>query len=412
MRWGPPGSVALPSYRWVIAAVFWSTESATFIVSMTLGIMLPRITQDLSLTPLQGGSLASVQQLATVLLALASATWIPRYNPRLVGTVAVSAAAAMLFGEGWAPTYVVFLVVCFLYAVAVVISRTVSDLLRLQWFTTGEMALIYGMGSALRTVAQGVGMASVSFLMVALGGWRNTFHLYGLLFVAMAVPWVALARERKTEEYQARMAAQEVAPIRVAMGYREIWLLGGGIAALSLAFNAFYTFWPTFLVNRYQFPLATAGLIMALHPFGSVAASFGGGILSDRLGLRRPFLLVSALGCPVTYLAMIITPSVPLLAFFAFISGFLLYVSNPASHAIPFELPRIKPKEVVMANALLMTVLQTGSVVGPFLTGFIYQTSGSLFGALAVVSLFPFLLALVTRFLPETGWRARRGETA
>ena len=85
----------------------------------------------------------------------------------------------------------------------------------------------------------------------------------------------------------------------------------------------------------------------------------------------------------------------------------LLVLYFPIALTVPYEIPGIKPQEVAVATAFVMTVYMGGAALGPIMAGHIADASGSLMFALGVACAFPFLLFIAGLLIPETGARAR-----
>jgi ACS family glucarate transporter-like MFS transporter len=248
--------------------------------------------------------------------------------------------------------------------------------------------------------------------MVLVGGWRNAFYFFGGLMLLTTALWLVLAREHRHPEYQARMAAQEGTPLKVLVRYRMLWLLAFCQIGSALAWLAFLTFWPTFAIQAYGLPLITAGYLIGLLPFGSIFGSFLSGILSDRLGLRKPLIWIPGLCLPVCYLVVLYTDSVPVLAGVLFFIGFCAFVVVPIIYTFPYELEGIRPREIAVASGLVYTVTTFGGSLGPLVAGFVTQATGSLHGALVFCAMCAVTLGVLPMFLPETGWRAQRRRAA
>jgi predicted MFS family arabinose efflux permease len=81
------------------------------------------------------------------------------------------------------------------------------------------------------------------------------------------------------------------------MRNRNIWFLAAAFAALNAAVIGLGTYMPTSLVSQHGMALGTAALVASITTLITIFSAPGGGILSDRIGLRKkPYLVGFAAG--------------------------------------------------------------------------------------------------------------------
>ena len=100
----------------------------------------------------------------------------------------------------------------------------------------------------------------------------------------------------------------------------------------------------------------------------------------------------------VTYLAMTLTDSIPLLLAITFISG-LAQGYWPVLNSLPFYLPGIRPRESAVALSFMMTLGTFGVATGPALVGALQDTLGDLRLAMMIISFAPILLTISVSFI-------------
>ncbi|MEC8890985.1 MAG: hypothetical protein VX426_04550, partial [Chloroflexota bacterium] len=66
---------------------------------------------------------------------------------------------------------------------------------------------------------------------------------------------------------------------------------------------------------------------------------------------------------------------------------------------VPFHLEGIRPREIAVAVAVVMSMASLGSSIGPTLTGYLQETQGSLQVALRIISLSPLTLVVAGALL-------------
>ena len=99
-----------PVYGWVVLGTFTFNYTLVDIAIMTLGILLPQISLELSLSPSQQGWLASSVLFANLIFEIPVNLWLSRYRPWRVASVSFTAAALFLVFNAWAPTFAVLLI--------------------------------------------------------------------------------------------------------------------------------------------------------------------------------------------------------------------------------------------------------------------------------------------------------------
>jgi len=402
-----PAVEKAPGYAWVVMGLNWARTLFGSILVFGIGILLKGMMQELSFGPAQAGYLSSASWILTAILTIPMTVWASKFSAKLLLTVSIFATAIAYLGQGWAPSYGILFAI---RAIAVIVSMAATPaltLLKQQWFPLRQMATVNGIENALGTVGQVIATALTPLLMLWLGGWRGVHYALGAYMLLMGVLWVLFGRENLTETYKARMATQIESPFKALAKYRPIWLLSLGWPGTTLVWIAFFTFWPTFAVETLGIPMTAAGPILSLLPFGSIVASLTSGIISDKIGLRKPLIWIPGFLLPLGYFGMLQTSSVPLLSILSFITGFLAYVFVPPGFTIPYEMPGIKPREVAVGLGLMMSFITLGGALGPIIAGNIYQAVGSIYTALAICCLSPITMGLAGLFLPETGRRAR-----
>ena len=92
-------------YRWVVYSVFITCNTAGFLIANTIGILLPSITNDISLSPTEQGILSSAPFWANLMLMVVVSWWTSRYRPKILVSVTILMGAIFLFVQGWAPTF-------------------------------------------------------------------------------------------------------------------------------------------------------------------------------------------------------------------------------------------------------------------------------------------------------------------
>ncbi|MSQ61046.1 MAG: MFS transporter [Dehalococcoidia bacterium] len=404
----PPGLSrdSYPRYRWVIAGQLWMHWAIGFIFFQALGVFLPALQQDLGFGAAQAGWLGSLRAVGQLLVFPASLVLV-RFNAnRLLGVLLTIGTMAMVV-QVVAPGLAILMVGMGIHAAAIAWTQIPGAFVRMQWIPTRQMATVQGIQMASGAITAIAMLAGGPYLIDALG-WRGALSLITVLLAICAAAWWLLQRERITVRYESAMAATyRWQTIASTVHRKEFWLLGGAIAGGGGAYFTTIIFLPSYLHAERGFSLATAGAIVSMMPLGGLLASLCSGLLSDRLGLRKPFIWSAGLVLPPLYLTMLSPMSASLLWPVAFIVGYFAFAPFVILNAIPFELPDVGPREVAIGQSLTQTIGTLGALVLPIVAGLVASSFDSYRAGLLALVACPATFALVGVFLPETGPRAR-----
>jgi len=215
--------------------------------------------------------------------------------------------------------------------------------------------------------------------------WRSALRMFGFYFAAITVVWVLLGRDRKTEEFQSGELQRTVEVLRGALRHRNLWICGVGFAGATMSLSAFLSFYPTFMLDRYDISLNFSGGILALDVVVGGIVGMGVGYAAAKTRKEGRFLQALGILMIASNLAMILTGWVPILFVLALFNGFA-WTFFPILITVPFNLRGIRPRELVVAFSFTMMLVSLGQALGPLLTGFIEEISGSLKFSLFVMS--------------------------
>ncbi len=396
------------NYGWVVVGAFLAIDAMIMGITFSLGLMLPLMSEDLDMTLGQASWLGAVNWEVSALLSIPVAFRLSRYSPKALITISCLGEAPLLLAQGLAPNYWILLV-CRIAYMAIGLARFAArPTLIQQWFPKEEVPLVNGV----LTVGMGLAGGTVVFfmgdIMGALDGWRNTFYLFSAITAVLMVVWMILGRENPASGVKEQ--PQEPGALRAILRNKTLWLLGIGVTGDMLCFGAMETLWPTYATEQGFISLEQASFCEGLSYYGFTVGSILGGLMTMRLGRRKPVLWLSGLMLPMVTMGVLFSRSFPVLASLWFLWG-LAELYYPVIMTIPYELPGIKPQGVVLATAFVVTVFTAGSGLGPLLAGHVAGAIG-LEKALLVTCFFPLLLFVAGLLILETGPRSGRRRPA
>jgi len=358
--------------------------------------LMPQIAKELSLGT---GVLGLIWGLAPAGIALASplgGAAVDRFGPRRVAGLALIAGAIACAARALAHGPVGLGLSMFAFGLhigftAPAIPKLLAGHVAPQHLAraNGFALLCYTLGTALTV------LTARTVLAPAVGGWRPLMVVAGVAMGLVALLWLALSRDRQLASKHATIGdVLELArdPQLVRVGMMQFLIFGGYLALLGTL--------PHALLAR-GFGLTQVGPAIALWLVAAAIANFGGPAISDRLGRRRPILLVGGLVAGLALLAFAFVPGQLGTAFLmlAALGGGCV---SPLLFQLPLELPGIGPARAGAALGFLMLVGQAGGFLLPTLTGAVAQHAGFT-AALATLALLHLLVVIPASGMRETG---------
>jgi predicted MFS family arabinose efflux permease len=227
---------------------------------------------------------------------------------------------------------------------------------------------------------------------LATQNWRTSFLL-------LAVPTLLMAFVFARTLHDVRPQKRVQTPFLDILRDRQLMALNAAAFCSLYGFFVVITWAPTFFQTERGLSLAVAGSYTAIVAVASLPMGMLLSRISDRMGRKRVSLILLPLAA-LSIFAMAYVQSVE-----ALVAALLLYglvgklTWDPISIAwVGDMVARSKPDAFGSAIGVFSTVAISAAIVGPFLSGWIRDVSGSLEGAFylgAIVVLCGFLFALV-----------------
>jgi len=397
----PEVEIQSPGYRWVVIGFLWSLNLIIPMTAMSIGVMLPSMTVELDITPVQAGMLGGVWFFGSAVVALPASIWLSRYSPKKITFLSLLLAGGTVLLQGWAPSFTALLVFRFFFVIVAVSRMQAEVLLIHQWFEPKQIGTVLGVSTGVMVIGQMIAVGLTPYLLIALSGWRNVYYMLGIIMIVTASLWVLIGRERSQSTSADKEPQPQQSPIYVLRKYKFLWILAAAPSGAALAFSAMMTFWPTLALETLPLSLTEIGTLMTVFLIGGMIAAFIAAPLSSYLRRRKPFLWLAGILLPPLYIALFTTNSVIIAGILLFLSGWNAQIWVPIIRTIPFDL-RLGPRETAVATGLGMTLLPIVGAMGPPLVGLVQEITGSLkIGLLSIVA-FPITLLIGGLLIPET----------
>jgi len=388
-----------------------------FLTSMTVHLLLFSYSQlkdsiilEMHLTNAEAGFIFSMSLLALILLRIPWGLVIDRLGLRVSLGLALTLLGVFGLLRGFAINYETLLLFQLFLGVGFAATMPCFPKLVSAWFPHEKAGFAIGVAISGYAVGDIIGLSATPYLLTWLRGWRNVFLLYGFWALILTGVWWVLAKEPKQNystppirkvNTNASLRKNFVMLLRV----KQVWLLTGLYLCAAACYDTLLVWLPSMLEAE-GVQLSTAGLMTSMLALGFLFASFAVGSLTDKAGLRKPFILVLGLvSGPVIFAAG--TLQGPAVWFLAFAIGFCIIGVLTIVLTIPVELPQTA-LFVGSAVGIISSIGNVGSFFMPTVVGHIKDVTGSFFWSVLIFAVLGELMFVLGLLLTETGRKRRR----
>jgi len=384
-----------------------------FLNGLNIGVvppLLPEIAAELSLTHTQIGIIWGAWFLGMMLFSLVGGAMADRFGVKRVIAGALILSAVFCALRGFMPGFQGLTVAMFLFgaSLAFIVPNLTKGIG--MWFGRTEL----GRANGILSISVGVGMIlgnmmGASVLSPLLGGWRPTMWLTGAIAVVLFIMWIAGARERPIEEIAGEGATRQPGTwegLKRVVRIRDLWFVCLMEFCIVGGFLAFQGFLPTMLVEK-GMTAARAGLLLGFTLLSSGVFNVVGPSLSDRLGVRKPFvwpfLLLSSVGVSLVAFFM----GGPLIAVLILIAVGV-GVAIPLLRTIVLEMEDIGPLHTGSAIGLIFVLNRLGAFVLPIAMGAVIDFSHLFWPGFLLLGVLNLVAMRLCLAIKETGLRPKR----
>ncbi len=394
------------SYRWLVLALLFLNLMFAVIAMNCIPPLFAEIGREIPLTKTQMGTVMGVLTLASLFFAPVGGALSDKFGCRWAlggSALLVAGAGSLRFFAGSAGE----LMACmFLLGVGMAVFGPNIPKALGTWFPPRELAKANGICFASMGVGGALAMATAAgFLSPAFGGWRVTMLVIGGGCLVMAVAWMILFRDRVADPSDAPGEHKVLDSFKKVLGVRDIWLIGFFYGLNMVGLMAIISLLPVVLAEK---GVARSGELVSVMMGTTVVFNILGGVVSDKVGRRKPFLIVCAIVIGVCIPCFITFTGIPLIVALV-AAGAAMGTIAPVMMAIPVELKPIGTALAGTAVGVIFMIGNTGGFIGPVIAGKLMDMSGSLWPGFIFLAASLVLSAAVIVPLRETGGAGKRG---
>jgi predicted MFS family arabinose efflux permease len=373
--------------RWVVLGVIYVCTLAFAVAFQSLPPVLTSVMAELKLSHTQGGLLMSFFALPGIVLSIPAGILADRYNQKAIGSITIvliiAGASILALGHSM-PVLALGRLVAGAGALSLVV---LAPQLLAQWFAGREIGIAMGVFNTGMPLGTVLSLNLLSRLGEHLGWRASVWASVGMSLLALAVFLFLFAPAPKKSE----PIAASTEP--VFRGFRSvgapIWIVGLAWMFYNAAVISMYTFTPD-LLRANGFSLASAGFYASLCVLPGMFLGPLLGHLTDKIDRKRT--IIAAGGVIIAGLVVWIPTATSWLVVLLLLIGISQsMVPTPIFALVPDV---IEQERLGLGFGIIMTCVNLGIVLGPFVTGLIRDLSGSYQASYLLMSGFSLLITL------------------
>lgn len=358
-------------HAWVIWILSASYMFYKYVIEVSPSVMTQSLMGTFHLDGSALGNLAASYYYAYLLMQIPVGLLIDRYGPRKMttGAILLCGIGTLIFSQ--ADVVLAAGIGRFIVGIGAAFAAVNCMKLTANWFPHNRFAFMTGLMMTVGMLGAWGGISPLSQF-VSFMGWRSALFQIGVIGIFLAILFMLIVRDnpKKVAEKKERSFSPLVALLRI-IKKPQCWYISiySGLAFAPV--TAFGGLWGvTFIEEAYQISKANAGHITSLIFLGFALGAPLAGILSDKIGKRKPLMFWGVLFATILLSAVIYVPFLPLtiLALFMFLLGVML-----SPFLICFTVIRELTSKMVAATAIgFMNALDAlfGAIADP-VTGLI-----------------------------------------
>ena len=418
-----PQSAAAPSSHefhrlfigaWLLCSLFYFVQYA---LRSAPGVMVPELTSAWGLSALGFSSLLGLYYYTYAAFSLVAGASLDRYGAKwtIPAGVACLAVGTILFGWGSVTEAQIGRL---LQGAGSAFAFVGAVYLAAHGFAGRYLATAVGATQSFGMLGGSAGQFAVSPIVHGVIGWRDFWMYSGVaVFVLAIIMFIATPPEKDRSAASQGTFLEMFVPYKTVLSNPQSYICGFCAGLLFLPTTVSDMIWGVPLLEHgFGVEHATAVNRAATVPLGWAFGCPILGYVADRIGRRKPVVIVCAIAMLVLAAAIFYLPSFP-----PYIFGFLFGVASGAA-MIPYSIikevnpDRVKGSATGAMNFLVFTL---SAVAAPIAGWALQKISGGaalnlqIFQQWGLLSLGCILVAIILAFfLEETGWAAHKPETS
>ena len=386
-------------YRIVILVFCWLAAATVYFSFCCVAPLSPMIIQSLGISRAAMGLLFSSPLFTFAIFAFVGGALSDKLGPRVIIGVGISLIALCGIARGaFHSSYPALLVLNLLLGVGIGLSLPNLPKLTAGWFPPAQRAWATSVYSTGIACGSSGGLFLTMPVAFPLAGrtWHQVFYVWGALALLVAVLMWLLIRNYPGYQTPARSATLFDAAV---YSNKTIWLVAAAFFWACWLFFSVIGWIPTIMKTK-GVSATAGGAMAALVPITGLVAMLVAPTLSNKLRRRVIFIWGSYAVGLLVVLAMIFSP---ISGFWLLLSLTGLIINTPfviAVFVIPVDM--IPRERLGAATGLIMTVGYIAALLGPWVSGAIWDMTGSVTGVMISLIIAYAIGIVISLFIPES----------
>jgi ACS family hexuronate transporter-like MFS transporter len=402
-------------YRRVILTMVFLAMLINYLDRAALSVAMPFITQDFHLSASEKGLIFSSFFIGYTIFNFVGGFLADKFGAKNVFTWSMSSWSVLCGLTAAVSSFWSLLVVRTLFGIGEGPIATTANKVVNNWFPVKERARAVGINQAGGPLGGALAGPVVGFMAIWLG-WQLAFVVIALIGILWAVVWYSIATEDPARN--PKVSKEELAEINEG---REVYVIDPsvkcsifeiifkpavlitGISLFCLDYILFFfmTWFPTYLIEAKGVSLQNMSMVTALPWLAAAAGFFSGGLIIDwvykktgrRMFSRKVVLVTSLLIASVLVgVTSLVDSATQAVAVMTFAMGFLMLAAPAYWSLIQDTVPS---HQVGTAGGFMHMLGTLSGVVGPTVTGFIIQYTGTFNSSFVLASTLGIIGALI-----------------
>lgn len=394
--------------RFAILASVISVRASIGLIWASAGPLLPLMMQAFGISRGSVSWYASAAPLTIAIVSLPLGVIASKYSLKKTFAIGAAFQGAGVLASVMS-TFMPILLTRVLFAIGTSVTVPVATAIATEWFTARRLPIINGVTISLVNLGNAVGFAATVPIATFIS-WQAPIVVYGAFALTCAIAWMVVGKDRAPVGAAASQTDRsQVEDMRPSLGLKRLLTRR---STLLLAFttmgwwclnNTTGSWLPDYYHQVFNMPLEQASSILSIMPVVGTVASITGGILSLRIGRRKPFLIFSGALMGVSALSAILFNNLIVIYAGIVMLGISANSHTPSTFTIPMELPDTSVRSGVAILSIMQSFGNLGNFIGPLLVGYLSDITGSYLPGFFTAAALSLTVLLAGLLLPETG---------
>lgn len=288
------------NYRWVVLALCALTPMLVLTLpNMSVPPLFATISDDIGLSLVEMGTIWGVKPFAGIFFAFLGGSLGDRFGARTTLFFICLTSGLAGIARAFAVDFVTLLLASLALGIFQAIIPVMVFKVARQYFPPQQLGMAGGFISMGFAGGLLLGpLISTSVMLPALGGWQQIFVFFGVISMIVSLGWLLVLPAENPTRATTTPRIPLADSFRHVIGLRQLWVLGFAGLGVNGCFLGFSGYLPTYL-KAIGWAELDADRALSVFFVTSIVAVVPLTMLSDRLHIRRGFLVTGALALAV-----------------------------------------------------------------------------------------------------------------